>query len=93
MLWLILGVGAILFAILNISSFSKNNTTRWYGVISLSLTALTVCAFYSDGARRVLVEDWSGLMDTMPTVSKALWVCVIASIIINSIPLLREKNH
>lgn len=92
MLWLILGLGAIVFAILNILSFSKKKTNKWYGFISLSLTALTVCAFYSDGARRVLVEDWGGLMDIMPTMSKALWVCVIASIIINAIPLLKEKN-
>ena len=40
---------------------------------AISFTALTVCSFYSDGAMRVLNEDWGGLMDIMPTMSKALW--------------------
>ena len=31
-------------------------------------------------------------MDIMPTMSKALWVCVALSIAINSISLFREKN-
>lgn len=50
---------------------------------SLSFTALTVCALYSDAARRVVNEDWGGLMDIMPTMAGALWVCVIASILMN----------
>lgn len=54
-------------------------------------TALTMCSFYSDGAMRVVKEDWAGLMDIMPTMSKALWVCVILSIIINSISLLTKR--
>lgn len=92
MLWLIFGLGAILFAIVNIYSFIIRKVSKWYGFISLSLTALTVCAFYSDAAARVIVEDWGGLMDILPTSSKALWFCVFSSIIINAIPLFKTKN-
>ena len=52
---------------------------------------LILCSFYSDGAMRVLNEDWGGLMDIMPTMSKALWVCVGISILLNSVSLFREK--
>ena len=38
---------------------------KWFGFISMSLTIFTMCSFYSDGARRVVVEDWSGLMDSL----------------------------
>ena len=55
------------------------------------LPKTTVCSFYSDGAMRVLNEDWGGLMDIMPTMSKALWVCVGISILLNSVSLFREK--
>lgn len=48
----------------------------WFRFISLSLTALTLCAFYSADAKWVLNEDWSALMDVVPTLSKTLWAIV-----------------
>lgn len=86
-MWIIFGVSAIITALLNIINYKeKANIFRF---LSLSFTSLTVCAFYADGARRVVIEDWAGLMDTMPTISKALWVCVIISIMINSYSLIK----
>lgn len=81
-MWLIFGAGAIITALLNIINYkNKYNIFRF---LSLSITSLTVCAFYADGAGRVIREDWGGLMDTMPTISKALWICVALSILIIS---------
>ena len=65
----------------------KNNIFRF---LSMSFTSLTVCAFYADGANRVVVEGWAGLMDIMPTIAKALWLCVGVSIAINSIYLIKS---
>ena len=91
-MWLVMGFGAIIFAILNLIWTSKQKNSKWFGFISLSLTALTVCAFYSDAAMRVINEDWGGLMDILPSTSKALWICVIISILANSIMLLGDKK-
>lgn len=93
-MWLIFGISAIIFTVLNIiwTFNNSNKKAKCFGFISLSLTALTVCAFYSDAAMRVAKEDWGGLMDIMPTMSKALWFCVILSIVINSISLFRDKE-
>ena len=91
-MWLIMGAGAIIFAILNLAWAAKQKKSNWFGFISLSLTALTVCAFYSDAAMRVINEDWGGLMDILPSMSKALWICVIISILANSIMLLGDKK-
>lgn len=91
-MWLILGVVSIIFALLNIIFSFKNKSLKWYRFCSLSLTALTVCAFYSEAATRVVKEDWAGLMDTMPTMNKALWVLVILSIAINSISLFKGND-
>lgn len=91
-MWLIFGAGAIITALLNIMNFK--NLSDLFRFLSLSITSLTVCAFYADGAGRVVREDWSGIMDTIPTISKALWVCVALSIFINSISLIKfhRKN-
>ena len=48
--------------------------------------------FYSDAAMRVSNEDWGGLTDILPFISKALWVYVIISILVNSITLLGDKK-
>lgn len=86
-MWIVAGAGAVIFAVLNLVWLLQRKSSKWFGFISLSLTALTVCFFYSDAARRVMEEDWAGLMDILPTMRTALFFCVIASILINSIPL------
>ena len=52
-------------ALLNVITAIKNKNAERYRFLSLSLTALTECAFYFDGARRVIKEDWGGLMDNI----------------------------
>lgn len=91
-MWMLLGLCAIFSAILHIIFLSKTRLSHWFQFISLSMTALTVCAFYADGAHRVIGEDWAGLMDTMPSLVKVLWVCTIASILINSISLFKKTS-
>ena len=91
-MWLVMGFGAIIFAILNLVWTSKQKNSKWFGFISLSLTALTPCLFYSDAAMRAFNEDWGGLTDILPFISKALWVYVIISILVNSITLLGDKK-
>ena len=91
-MWMLLGVGAILSAALNRVWAVRDKDASGFRFASLSLTALTVCACYQDGAQRVLHEDWGGLMDIMPTMSTALWVCVLLSILINGISLLKKRR-
>lgn len=87
-MWLVFGVSAAAFALLNLMKHSKHREVfRW---ASLSLTALALCAFYADGAARVARGDWGGLMDTMPTLSRALWILTIVSIVLNGMDLFKE---
>ena len=91
-MWLVMGFGAIIFAILNLVWTSKQKNSKWFGFISLSLTALTACSFYSDAAVQVADEDWGAIMDILPSMSKTLWICVILSILVNSITLLGDRK-
>lgn len=92
-MWLFLGVAAIITAVLNIVWTMRNQDAKWFGFISLSLTALTLCAEYSLVEKWVLNEDWSALTDVVPGMSKVLLILTIASILINSISLFKKCNR
>ncbi len=91
-MWLIFGVGAIILALANLTIHFQNKDASLYRFLSMALTALTLCHFYSDGAKRAATQDWAGLMDIMPTVSTGLWICTIGSIALNSVSLWKKPN-
>lgn len=92
-MWVILGLSAIVTAILNLIWNARGKDAKWFRFASLSLTALTLCAFYSMDAQWVQKEDWSALMDVVPTMSKALWTLTAASIVINGVSLFQKKGR
>lgn len=92
-MWLLFGVSAVITAALNLAFCLRGRETKWFRFSSLSLITLTVCAFYSEGAARVLQEDWAGLADIMPSVSKLLWGCVLVSILVNGFSLFYHRKH
>lgn len=57
-MWAFLGLASIITAILNIEKWMRGQEEKFFRFASFSLTALTMCAFYSDGAGRVTAEDW-----------------------------------
>lgn len=90
-MWILFSIIAIVTALLNVIWTLKGKETKWFMFISLSFTALTLCAFYSANAQWVNHEDWSALADVVPTMSKSLWTCTIASIVINSVSLFKKR--
>ncbi len=92
-MWFIFGVGAIITAGLNITWMAKGKDAKWFRFTSLSLTALTLCAFYSQDAVWVLHKDWSALEDVVPAMSRGLWVLTLISIALNSISLMKPRNR
>ena len=86
-MWALLGIAAIVFAALNIVWAIRGREAKWFRFISLSLTALTMCAEYSLVKNWVMHEDWGALMDVVPGMTGALWFLVIASVAINGVSL------
>ena len=59
--------------------------------IGLSFTALTLVAEYNMVSNWVDVEDWSALLDVVPTMSTLLWLLTIISILLNIVPAFIES--
>ena len=89
---LLFGVIAIIAAILNIIWTIRHRETKWFRFISLSFTALTLCAYYDLANQWVETKAADQLLDVMPTLSKVLWFLTICSIIINSVSLFKKNE-
>ena len=92
-MWMFWGISAIITAILNVIWTLRHREAKWFRFLSLTFTIFTVCAFYAQAAQWVLVEDWSALMDVLPSVSKMLWFLTIASVLINGISLFTKGDR
>lgn len=68
-MWLIFGTVAMIAAILNLIWTIRKHEAKWFRFISLSFTALTLCAFYTQAKQWVLMEAADQLLDVMPTLS------------------------
>ena len=84
-LWMPLGVGSIIFSIIgliqNINKKTKNSI--WFTVSAISLTALFVVIQYQMIDNWLQSEDFTALLDVVPTVSSIVTIYVISIIIIN----------
>lgn len=92
-MWLFFGITAIITAILNVIWTLRHREAKWFRFLSLSLTVFTVCSFYAQAAHWVLAEDWSALMDVLPTTSNMLWSLTVTSVAINSISLFQKSDR
>lgn len=92
-MWLLFGIAAIITAILNVIWTLRHREAKWFRFFSLSFTVFTLCAFYAQAAHWVLAEDWSALMDVLPSTSKGLWFLTTASVVMNGISLFQKGNR
>ena len=92
-MWLFFGITAIITAILNVIWTLRHREAKWFRFLSLSLTVFTVCSFYAQAAHWVLAEDWSALMEVLPTTSNMLWSLTVTSVAMNSISLFKKTDR
>ncbi|MEC0665394.1 hypothetical protein P8864_05505 [Priestia flexa] len=89
-MWLLLGLIAIVATIINLYMYKTGKDYKLAMAMGLSFTALTLCAEHSLVSDWVKGEDWSALMDVVPTMEKAVWFLTIVSILLNIAPMLLE---
>ncbi len=91
-MFILTGLAAILFAILNIRNYLNHRETKWFRFLSMTLTLITTGFIYQLDADYVLKNDFSALSDVVPSMSKILWVCLIASVLINGLTLFSKNK-
>lgn len=87
----ILGILAIFFAAKNVIGWLNGKDPAKDRFLSMAFTSLTVFSFYNMGAEFLVKGDFAGAQDVIPTISNTLFICTIASIIINGITLFKRK--
>ena len=92
-MWLILGIIAIVATFINLYMYKTGKDYKLAMAMGLSFTALTLCAEYSLISNWVKAEDWSALLDLVPTMEKALWFLTIFSILLNITPIFLELRN
>lgn len=93
MMWLILGLIAIAATFINLYLYGIGKDYKLAMAMGLSFTALTLVAEYSMVSSWVKAEDWSALLDVVPTMTTALWILTIISILLNITPILLELKN
>ena len=86
----ILGILAIFFAAANVIAWLNGKDPTKYRFLSMAFTSLTIFAFYNMGAEFLAKGDFAGAQDVIPTISRTLFICTLASIIINGITLFKK---
>lgn len=76
-MWIVFGMLAILFTAINMLFTLNHKSSKWFGFVAISLTALTLCAFHTMDANYVNNQDWSALQDTVPTMTKMYWILLL----------------
>jgi hypothetical protein len=93
-MFLVLGIIAIIATFLNLYLYKIGKDYKLAMAMDLSFTSLTLVAEHSMISDWVKVNDWVALLDVVPTMTTALWVLTIISILLNIIPILLElKNN
>lgn len=92
-MWLILGLIAFIATFTNLYLYKRGKDYKLAMALALSFTALTLCAEYSLISNWVKVEDWSALLDLVPTMEKALWILTSLSILLNLTPIFLESRN
>ena len=89
-MWFIFGLISIIATGVNIYLFSRNKDYKLAMAIALATTALTVLILYSNVADLLVEEDWTSLLDVVPTMSSLLDFLVTTSILLNIAPIILQ---
>ncbi|WP_333657232.1 hypothetical protein [Tissierella praeacuta] len=92
-MWLILGLIAMVATFINLYMYKAGKDYKLAMAMGLSFTALTLCVEHSLISNWVKGEDWSALLDVVPTMEKALWILTVVSILLNIAPIFLELKN
>ena len=89
-MWMIFGLMAAAATFINLYQYKKGKEYKFAMAMGLSFTAATLWAEYRLVFKWVEKEDWSALLDVVPTMVTLLSVLTLISIVLNMAPMLLE---
>ncbi len=93
-MWIICGIISVVLCIVSWVLIAKKSTKAgWAAICSLAFVSLTLLAQYKLISDWVGKEDWSALMDVVPSMFWLLMGYVIVMIGANVIPLIVGRKH
>ncbi|MDY3225923.1 MAG: hypothetical protein SOW84_08680 [Candidatus Faecousia sp.] len=94
-MWMLCGALSVFFTGITLYlTLREKNGADWASVCSLSFTAITLLLEYKMAVDWVCREDWTALLDVMPTMFSVLAGYVIIQILLNAIALgIRRKRR
>ena len=92
-MWIICGVISVVFCVTAwILYAKKSQKSVWASACSISFVALTTLMEYRLVFDWVKKEDWSALLDVVPSMFSILTGYVIIMILANIIPMIKAKG-
>lgn len=91
-MWFVFGILAIGATAINWYCYWKGKNYSLAMGVALSFTSFTLCAEQTLVSNWVKDEDWSSLMDVIPSMDKVLWILTILSVVFNLSPLLLSER-
>ncbi len=92
-MWLLFGVLAVVLTIANWLLFLRGKKHYFFMGLALSFTALVNVVSYQMVGAWAEGGDIAALLDVAPTMSVALWIFTLISVVLNMLPLGLSKSR
>ena len=91
-MWIICGIISVVFCVFAwVMTAKKNCKASWAAACSLAFVSLTLLMEYRIVLNWVVKEDWSALLDVVPSMFPRLTGYVIIMLLANIVPIVASK--
>ena len=92
-MWIVCGVISVIFCVMAwIMTMNKNKNAVFASMFSLSFVAITLLMEYKMVVNWVDKEDWSAMLDVVPSMFPVLCGYVILLLLANGVVIVKNKN-
>lgn len=92
-MWIVCGVISVIFCVMAwIMTMNKNKNAVFASMFSLLFVAITLLMEYKMVVSWVNKEDWSAILDVVPSVFPVLCGYVILLLLANGVVIVKNKN-
>ena len=92
-MWIVCGIISVIFCVIAwIMTMNKNKKANLASMCSLSFVAITLLMEYKMVVSWANKEDWSAILDVVPSVFPVLCGYVVLLLLANGVVIVKNKN-